>query len=69
VVVTNGEIFRIEIMLRPQRRSPPPRSVEETDSKLDRRCFIVRDANGHALAYGYPCGLRLRAVTTFVNEV
>jgi hypothetical protein len=23
------------------------------DPKLDRRCFIVRDANGHALAYVY----------------
>jgi hypothetical protein len=32
---------------------PPPWSVEEPDSKLDRRCFIVRDANGHALAYVY----------------
>jgi hypothetical protein len=30
---------------------PPPWSVEETDPKLDRRCFIVRDANGPALAY------------------
>jgi hypothetical protein len=27
------------------RRFPPPWSVEETDA-----CFIVRDANGHALA-------------------
>jgi hypothetical protein len=35
------------------RRFPPPWSVEEADSKLDRRCFIVRDANGHALAYVY----------------
>jgi putative heme degradation protein len=35
------------------RRFPPSWSVEETDSKLDRRCFIVRDANGHALAYVY----------------
>jgi hypothetical protein len=31
------------------RRFPPPWSVEEPD-KLDRRCFIIRDANGHALA-------------------
>jgi hypothetical protein len=30
------------------RRFPPPWSVEETDA-----CFIVRDANGHALAYVY----------------
>jgi hypothetical protein len=33
--------------------SPPPWSVDEGDSKLDRRCFIVRDANGQALAYVY----------------
>jgi DNA-directed RNA polymerase specialized sigma24 family protein len=26
---------------------------EEPDPKLDRRCFIVRDANGQALAYVY----------------
>ena len=32
------------------RRFPPPWSVEEANSKLDRRCFIVRDANGQALA-------------------
>jgi hypothetical protein len=33
----------------PPRRFPPPWSVEETDA-----CFtIVRDANGHALAYIY----------------
>ena len=30
------------------RRFPPPWSVEETDA-----CFIVRDANGQALAYFY----------------
>ena len=30
------------------RRSPPPWSAEETDA-----CFIVRDANGQALAYVY----------------
>jgi hypothetical protein len=30
------------------RRFPPPWSVEETDA-----CFIVRDVNGHALAYVY----------------
>jgi HEPN domain-containing protein len=35
------------------RRFPPPWSVEEADSKLDRRCFIVRDDNGQALAYVY----------------
>jgi hypothetical protein len=32
----------------PQRRFPPPWPVEETDA-----CFIVRDANGQALAYVY----------------
>jgi hypothetical protein len=32
------------------RRFPPPWSVDETDPELDRRCFIVRDANGQALA-------------------
>jgi hypothetical protein len=35
------------------RRFPPPWSVDEADSKLDRWCFIVRDANGQALAYVY----------------
>jgi hypothetical protein len=30
------------------RRFPPPWTVEETDA-----CFIVRDANGHALASVY----------------
>ena len=30
----------------PARRFPPPWSVEETEA-----CFIVRDANGQALAY------------------
>jgi hypothetical protein len=34
-------------------RFPPPRSVDEADPKLDRRCFIVRDANGQGLAYVY----------------
>jgi hypothetical protein len=32
----------------PQRRFPPPWSAEETDA-----CFIVRDANGQAVAYVY----------------
>jgi hypothetical protein len=26
---------------------------DEPDPQLDRRCFVVRDANGHALAYVY----------------
>ena len=32
----------------PERRFPPPWSVEELDS-----CFLVKDANGQALAYMY----------------
>ena len=36
------------------RRFPPPWSVEEPDPKLGRQwCYIVRDANGYALAYVY----------------
>ena len=38
---------------RAERRFPPPWSVEKPDPKLERRCFIVRDANGQALAYVY----------------
>ena len=37
----------------PSRRFPPPWSVEDADPKLERQCFIVRDANGQALAYVY----------------
>ena len=32
----------------PERNFPPPWSVDELDS-----CFVVKDANGHALAYMY----------------
>ena len=32
----------------PDRRFPPPWSVEETDA-----CFVVRDHNGQQLAYVY----------------
>jgi hypothetical protein len=32
----------------PDRHFPPPWSVEELDS-----CFVVKDANGQALAYMY----------------
>jgi len=39
--------------LTPQRRFPPPSSVDEPDMKLGQPCFIVRDANGQALAYVY----------------
>ena len=37
----------------PERRFPPLWTVDEADPKLDRRCFIVRDANGQGLAYVY----------------
>ena len=37
----------------PPRRFPPPWSVEEPNPKLARQCFIVRDANGQALACVY----------------
>jgi hypothetical protein len=37
----------------PEHRFPPPWSADEADSKLDRRRFIVRDANGQALTYVY----------------
>ena len=42
------------------RRFPPPWSVEKTDPELDRGCFIVRDADGQALAYVYVEGERGR---------
>ncbi len=35
------------------RHFPPPWSVDDPDTKLGQDCFIVRDANGHALAYVY----------------
>jgi hypothetical protein len=35
-------------MANPARRFPPPWSVEEQPA-----CFVVRDANGRALAYVY----------------
>jgi hypothetical protein len=37
----------------PTRRFPPPWPVDEPDTKLGQDCFIVRDANGQALAYIY----------------
>jgi hypothetical protein len=33
----------------PERRFPPPWTAEETEA-----CYIVRDANGQALAYMLP---------------
>ena len=40
-----------------ERRFPPPWSVDDPDTKLGQTCYIVRDANGHALAYqGVTCG-------------
>jgi hypothetical protein len=35
------------------RHFPPPWSVDNPDMKLGQTCYIVRDANGHALAYVY----------------
>ena len=35
------------------RRFPPPWAVDDPDTKLGQDCFIVRDANSHALAYVY----------------
>src|SRR5215510_2540869 len=34
-------------------RFPPPRSVDDPETKLGQTCFIVRDPNGHALDYVY----------------
>jgi hypothetical protein len=35
------------------RRFPPPWSVDDPDMKLGEDWYIVRDANGQALAYVY----------------
>jgi len=35
------------------RRFPPPWSVDDPDTKLGQTCYVVRDANGHPLAYVY----------------
>ncbi len=35
------------------RRFAPPWTVDDPDTKLGQDCFIVRDANEHALAYVY----------------
>jgi hypothetical protein len=36
------------------RRFPPPWSVDDPDMELGQDCYVVRDANGHALAYSAP---------------
>jgi hypothetical protein len=33
------------------RRVPPPWSIDDPDVKLGQDCYVVRDANGHPLAY------------------
>ena len=35
------------------RRFPPPWSVDDPDTKLGQDCYIIRDADAHALAYVY----------------
>ncbi len=40
------------------RRFPPPWSVDDPGKKLGHDCYVVRDANGHALAYVYFEGKR-----------
>ena len=35
----------------PARRFPPPWSVEDIGPEIQRRAFVVKDANGQALAY------------------
>ncbi len=40
------------------RRFPPPWSVDDPDTKLGQDCYIVRDADGHALAYVFEPGVR-----------
>jgi hypothetical protein len=40
-------------MAAPQVRFPPPWSVDDPDMKLGQDCYIVRDGNGHAIAYVY----------------
>ncbi len=36
-----------------ERHFPPPWSVDDPDTKLGQTCYIVRDSDGHALAYVY----------------
>jgi hypothetical protein len=37
----------------PERRFSPPWLIDDPDMKLGQDCYIVRDANGHRLAYVY----------------
>ena len=37
----------------PDRRFPPPWSVEDIGADVSTRAFVVKDANGQALAYVY----------------
>jgi hypothetical protein len=40
----------VDLAVKP-RRFPPPWSVDDPDKKLGQDCYVVRDANGHPLAY------------------
>jgi hypothetical protein len=42
----------VDLAVKP-RRFPPPWSVDDPDKKLGQDCYVVRDANGHPLAYVY----------------
>jgi hypothetical protein len=42
-----------DAMPEPERRFPPPWSVDDPDMKLGQDCFIIRDRNGQALARVY----------------
>src|SRR6185369_14778297 len=53
-ILTNWKITRTAVRFAvPQRRFPPPWSVDDPDTKLGQDCYIVRDGNGHPLAYVY----------------
>jgi len=44
-----GELLKTEA----RRRFPSPWSVDDPGTKLGQDCYIVRDGDGHALAYVY----------------
>ena len=48
-----GFFWKLRRQRADSRRFPPPWSVDDPDPKLERQCFIVRDADGRALAYVY----------------